>query len=141
MEIYRSPTNLFVAKFVGNPPINVIERNTSSSLFSNVDLILKDRVHGGVEFIAFRPEFVHLISTSAEVDEGHWHRDVAVTSIQPTGPEWIVQVGHEENRFLLRLDREPAKMEIGDVVRIMVAAADILAYDKDEQLIVSKDTV
>ena len=36
MEIYRTPANLFVAEFVGSPPINVLERSRSNGLFDSV---------------------------------------------------------------------------------------------------------
>ena len=57
-EVYDSPANLFVAKFLGTPPINVFEgRVAGGSLFIGEDEVLKV---GGVEdqpvWVGIRPE-------------------------------------------------------------------------------------
>ena len=62
-EIYDSPANLFVAKFLGTPPINVFEgRLEKGTVYIGNDAVLKIRKPGGGDFsdmpvyVGIRPE-------------------------------------------------------------------------------------
>jgi len=140
MEIYRQPANLFVAKFVGSPPINVLSRTESPNIFKDIDAVLKGSIKGEYDFVAFRPEFCTIVSKQESAKEDIFYLDAEVTSIQPTGPEWIVQLSRDSLKFLVRLEREPIKMVIGDKVKLAVERKDILVFSKDELLITTRKT-
>ena len=58
-EVYKNPQNLFVAKFLGNPPINVFQGHISGGkLFIGEELILTTNkpVKDGPVFVGIRPE-------------------------------------------------------------------------------------
>ena len=58
-DVYKNPDNLFVAKFLGNPPINVFQgRISNGGLFIGDEKILKSdkQVKDGPVFVGIRPE-------------------------------------------------------------------------------------
>ncbi|MCR4697771.1 MAG: ATP-binding cassette domain-containing protein [Bacilli bacterium] len=58
-DVYKNPDNLFVAKFLGNPPINVFQgRISNGELFIGDEKILKSdkQVKDGPVFVGIRPE-------------------------------------------------------------------------------------
>ncbi len=112
MEIYREPANLFVAQFVGSPPINVITPD-AAVLFHSVP------ANGSVSTYGLRPEALRF-------GDGDWTMEARVDAILPTGPEWIVQVNVDSFPLFARTDREPG-FGAGDTCRV---AADFEAFHR-----------
>ena len=66
-KIYNDPANLFVAQFIGSPPMNIIKGALQGSSFMAQDAKIEAPVKGKVEkaVLGFRPEDCH-ITTAAK---------------------------------------------------------------------------
>ena len=137
LEIYRKPANLFVARFVGSPPINIITRASSDKLFTSVVAFLKERGYkkaaDEVVSIGMRPESVK-VNTGTGDSGNIWRTTGAVAAMLPTGPEWILQIESDDLFFYCSIDSDPT-FSAGDSCSISYAKEDFLLFDKDEKLI------
>ena len=126
-EVYDNPVNLFVAKFLGTPPINVLEGKVQGGkLFIGQDTVLDV---AGVDdrevFVGIRPE-------SFELDEnGAFHcklsnvevmgRDVSIVSTNPASCNPVI-------RSIINADN---KMDItADAVRYTLKPHKVFLFDK-----------
>ena len=68
-EMYRNPANLFVAKFLGNPPINVVKGSVSKNKVISGGLILCEKKYPDVEdcYIGIRPEGFKIAETEEDL--------------------------------------------------------------------------
>ena len=66
-EIYDDPVNLFVAKFLGNPPVNVFDgRLENDELYIGNDMIFKTDISESKKvYVAIRPEAFELCDTGS----------------------------------------------------------------------------
>ncbi|WP_136684262.1 ABC transporter ATP-binding protein [Falsirhodobacter xinxiangensis] len=85
-DIYARPANSFVARFIGNPPINMID--------GAGDL---GRSLGGAPLIGLRPEDIRL---------GHG-QPATVRSVMPTGGSWMVELAVGVERLLHSTQTRP----------------------------------
>ncbi|WP_054308411.1 ABC transporter ATP-binding protein [Mesorhizobium sp. 1M-11] len=95
-EIYFNPANLFVARFIGSPPITLLEGKTANRngelLFklsnSDVELSMPQSTNlAGDEtetILGLRPENIQIVR------EGNASLSATVDLVEPTGPEDIV---------------------------------------------------
>ncbi len=127
-KVYDEPVNLFVAKFLGTPPINVFEGEVRSGVLyigedgvMNVKGISDRKVFVGVRPEGFRLEAAGPLSCHLQAVEV-MGRDRSVVSVHPAAvsetvraiisSEEEIDVGHESVRFALK----PAKVHIFDAV-------------------------
>lgn len=89
-EIYERPENIFVADFVGSPPINLVKGRLESSIFATDDFqIALPEVELGDQSVTLgiRPEHLNIEAT---------HRpgtiSAKVYSVLPAGSETVIQV-------------------------------------------------
>ena len=87
-ELYRRPQTLFVAGFVGTPPMNLFPVDPASHHSEFGELRLGDEQD---VTIGVRPERFHL-STEAPTTPEDWALSGRVVLIEPTGRERIVHV-------------------------------------------------
>lgn len=87
-ELYRRPETLFVAGFVGTPPMNLfpVDPGSGHSMFGDLRPGTEPDVTIGV-----RPERFHL-ATEAPENADAWSLSGRVVLIEPTGRERIVHV-------------------------------------------------
>lgn len=138
LEIYRKPSNLFVAQFVGSPPINTITRESSSKLFTSAVAFLKGSGLGEladkIAFIGMRPEAI-MVNPSDTTDSSlYWKLEGTIAAMLPTGPEWILQVESDKQFFFCSLDSDP-DFKSGDKCSICFHKKHFLLFDGDEKLI------
>jgi multiple sugar transport system ATP-binding protein len=114
-ELYNHPANLFVAEFLGSPPINLIEcgarvendrvrieHKTYSWRFdAQRSTLIRGRLHSPEVILGIRPEDIRL---HREADIGRVPVEVYVT--EPQGHEVIVDLSFEESILRARQDRE-----------------------------------
>ncbi len=138
MDIYRHPANLFVAKFVGSPPINVLEKDEENGLFASAREYLLGTggrsEAGEARHLAFRPEAVRIGSSEAPA-EGLWQSRAAVAAILPTGPEWIVQTQVGNTLIFCREDSQPT-YSTGDNCTITVEPSAFHIFDDQGRTLV-----
>ena len=130
-DVYRSPANLFVARFIGSPPMNTID-----ATFSGGALILDDEtripinssqpVSEGQPVVAgVRPEHIHIAAETT-------------AHAQVVAAEWL---GHEKHVAIQLggqnvIAREPGdgRIVVGDTVPVQVQPDQVQLFDPDSGL-------
>jgi iron(III) transport system ATP-binding protein len=113
-DIYERPANRFVAEFIGNLPINIIELNDSNNgalaTWARDYLKAQSIAASNVGSVGIRPESVRLSDTP--VEQGGVAK---VVDIVPTGGSWIVEMSvHGEQFFAIAADA-PAQKAGGEI--------------------------
>jgi multiple sugar transport system ATP-binding protein len=143
-ELYGRPANLFVADFVGSPPMNLVEgkliahengiylEGENLSILTNLPPHMADRIVLG----AIRPEDATLSSTPLP------EAAIAGTvySALPAGPETIIQV-KVGNQRLTVLHEKTFDMKIGVQVYLFIPPEKLLFYDKETGKLISTTTI
>ncbi len=135
--LYNKPINLFVAGFIGNPPMNFIEGSIKEEngeyYFESEGLKLKLSKDLG-ELVAskstdvvlgIRPEHIRVI-TSGEVDNAI---DATVYVIEPLGRDLVINV-KVDNTLLKILSTPGLKLEPGQKVKLVFPEEKIHFFDK-----------
>ena len=99
-EIYNDPQELFVASFIGTPPINIFEDTISGGRMKSLSLSLGSEVEDGRYMVGIRPEYI-------KVGEGDLSGEVVSS-------EYIGAVSH-------------LKVRVGEIVLTMVCDGDCAA--------------
>jgi len=129
MEVYRSPRNLFVAEFVGSPPVNKVEVGDSSCAEAcSGFLSLFPGLAGRARTIGVRPEAVAIGSGRGE-DGRSFRCRAAVEAILPTGSEWIVSLRVCGAPFYA-LSTEEFSGAPGEEVDVRIEASRVLLFDE-----------
>jgi multiple sugar transport system ATP-binding protein len=124
-EIYDSPTNQFVAEFVGNPSMNFIEVELSGTQVNGpgVEIRLEDtNLTNGQYDLGIRPEDVSL---SVE-EEGSG----TVTVVEPTGSEAIVYVDIDGIELTAKVPRQEAPNQ-GSAVDVQFPREEVYLFDSE----------
>ncbi len=82
LEIYRNPENVFVAGFIGTPPMNIVSMNSIGSVHRKP----------GFAHIGFRPETMTMVEASVRESETHLVLRGLMDSVELTGAEAFVRV-------------------------------------------------
>ncbi len=132
-DVYEEPVNTFVASFLGNPPMNLIEARLDPE--EPVAYVARGRVEIsrdlhrkavmlGLEkaILGFRPEGARLVV------ESEWGIPGKIYTVEPLGRDLlvVVQVGEEGSEELVRLIAPPERyetlislMESGSTVKVL----------------------
>ena len=120
LHIYRRPANLFVATFIGSPPINTIDGEVSSegsrSEFSGdgFSVSIPGCDYSGECTLAVRPE-----SLSMDRNAENAFR-CSVQRLEPLGNELLVHLsGPGDRSWVARVDPE-SSCAVGDAVNVFV---------------------
>lgn len=111
-ELYERPANVFVARFLGSPPMNLFPAGVLGS--------------SQAVTIGIRPERIALVEPAAGRLEG------VVEVVERVGGEAIVHVMAGSARLLVRADVRTAPKP-GDAVGLGFADMDVHAFDADER--------
>ena len=124
LELYDRPQSLFVAAFIGSPPMNFLTGTPDDAgrlvVGDSLVLPLPVRIAGGTRVtVGFRPEHLH-------VGADGWPASVSV--VEPTGSETQItaRIGEHVVRVLVRgrTDARP-----GDTIHLTVRPADLHVFD------------
>jgi multiple sugar transport system ATP-binding protein len=115
-EIYNNPDNLFVAQFMGTPPMNIIEASKASLLINKLNLTEPENLLLGI-----RPENITL------ADEG-W-LEGTVNLLSNMGSENIVYVGTANAEVLVKLQKADNLKE-GMKVKLNFDLKNLFIFDK-----------
>lgn len=137
-EVYDDPTNLFVAKFLGTPPINLFEgRVENGSLFLGKEAVLTVKnvpdqpVHVGI-----RPEGFVLSEngpfTCSLSRPEVMGRDVSIVSTHPASQNPVIRS---------IVDAESCEHLSGDTVRFALKPRKVFLFAKDTEARISFETV
>ena len=101
-EIYDDPANLFVARFIGAPAMNIIEGTVEDGMFTVQDgaVPLSGAAPSGSLYLGFRPEDAAL----APVEDAMLR--ARIYSTEMTGNETIVTCLLNEEQVVVRADKD-----------------------------------
>ena len=122
--VYTTPASMFVAGFIGSPPMNLLRGQVDGGLFvvDGVRLPLPASAPiGGDVVLGLRPEH-------AQIDtDGPW--SLAVEVIEMLGAERLIYTRLGGNLFTVRMDATLKPPAVGDTVRIRVPAHHLHWFD------------
>ena len=143
-EIYRRPANVFVAGFIGSPPMNLLKASATGGRVDAGDLVLEvSRAPGRELVVGVRPEALrlltgatgeHAVSVRVEVVELLGHETIVYASIRgrrvataATAPG-IPSLPPERATVIARLDarRQPA---VGETIKLGMSLEDVHLFD------------
>ena len=137
--LYDRPKTLFVAGFVGNPPMNffdveVMRTNGDFRAKSGaIDLVLpRDRgekaaVANGKVVMGLRPEDIDLVDDSSSTAEGLTLMGEAVV-VEPLGREDLVGVSIDDVEMRLLVDKARG-VRVGDTVNLVFDTSKVQFFD------------
>ena len=137
MEVYGHPADIFVARFLGNPPMNLLPgRLVASGGRTQLDLAggtldLPDwpaGLRGGEVTVGIRPEDLYEPAAAPAAPMGRLA--ATVTAVEPLGAETLVllAVGAGRTELIARLGRRTA-LAVGAAVAIAVDCTAIHLFD------------
>jgi ABC-type sugar transport system ATPase subunit len=125
LTVYRRPVNLFVARFVGIPAMNLIEGEVSGSVFRGRgwEVPLDSGYDDGPRTLGFRSEGVRLEPAS----EGATGK---VELVEQLGADALVAVATDSGVVLAR-EHPDTRLEPGDGVRLVVDPTQVHLFATD----------
>jgi len=138
-ELYKRPSNLFVADFIGSPTINfifgkIIMKAEGTFLESEALTIpapsLKEYVNRNV-VAAIRPEDIRLFTERQENSV-----PAEVYAILPAGADLILQV-KKGNLTLSIREMGETSLEVGDQVHLLFSMESMLFYDQETKVLLN----
>jgi multiple sugar transport system ATP-binding protein len=106
-DVYDHPTNVFVAGFIGSPPMNLLKGKAAGGRVTAGDLELEDaRVPDGDVLVGIRPEALHPVG---EEHAGPGF-EVRVDVVEPLGDEVLVHGSVEARRATVPMETEDATL-------------------------------
>jgi multiple sugar transport system ATP-binding protein len=98
-EVYARPANLFVARFCGSPPMNVLDGAIEGGRFRHAagELPVADANHSGPVKLGFRPESAEMTAPGAA---GSFEGEVYV--VEPLGNETLIAITIGDEQVNLR---------------------------------------
>jgi inositol-phosphate transport system ATP-binding protein len=124
-SLYHQPDSLFVAAFIGSPPINLLGGEAAGSILrvGEVTLSLQQAVDGPVT-LGVRPEAVRL---------GEHGMAASVDDLEPHGRETIYYLGTPLGALRALEPGAAARFRIGDRVKVDIER--MLLFDKNDRRI------
>ena len=132
--IYNRPANLFVADFIGSPPINLIEGKTaheheSDRIMVKNDLLALTTGYNNIEsdrnvVAAVRPENITI-----QPENGINTIRCEVRAIMPSGPETVLRVIYDRILFNVLITQE-IDVVLGQQINLYLPPNQILLFDK-----------
>ncbi len=101
-EVYSDPANLFVAGFMGAPPMNFVHGRIENDRFvsGDVDLQLSAGARPGAVVLGFRPEDTEIVAAGAGLF------DATVYTVEHTGEQTLVTVRIKGEPLAVKMPKE-----------------------------------
>jgi multiple sugar transport system ATP-binding protein len=123
-ELYARPANLFVARFCGSPPMNVLDGDVADGEFRHAcgSLRLPDVPARGPVTLGFRPEHIEL------ADGGGFAGEIYV--VEPLGNETLVTVRAGDALINVRAPADFAR-PVGERVGLRPLTQQVHVFDRE----------
>jgi inositol-phosphate transport system ATP-binding protein len=118
-ELYHRPDSLFVASFIGSPPINLLDGEARGGEVKVGEAVLPDGAGQGAVVLGIRPEAVRL-------GAGEWQ--ARVEDLEPLGREQIYHLATPLGPLRALEAGSTARFHVGDAMPFMIEAS--LLFDK-----------
>lgn len=147
LELYNKPENLFVARFIGTPPMNVFEGSVSAQgdkiVAETFEMPVLDKYRDGLKayagqkiFVGIRPSHIELAQRS---DGSLAKFNVEVEITEPLGHEVIVHARAGSNKFVATLPPYSIPSP-GSMMELFIDCSKLHLFDvKTEKRINEKD--
>lgn len=126
-DMYRNPANLFVAKFLGNPPINVLEGFVKDRKVYSGDVALISKNFPDMEncYIGIRPEGFKLAETEEDLAKSF---EVTLDIVEVLGRDTTLHftINNQACKAIVITDKHLQK---GDKVRLAIRRHSIHVFD------------
>jgi multiple sugar transport system ATP-binding protein len=140
LEVYREPADTFVARFLGSPPMNLLDARLegpeATLRLDAATLLLRcwppatlQRHAGKLLTLGIRPE--DLYETPGEVPGGPpLHLDVRIDAVEPLGAETLLllSLGAGDQELIARVGRSTS-LRAGDLTRVALDTAALHLFD------------
>ncbi len=141
LDVYRKPADTFVARFLGNPPMNLLKATLDTQSGRPIAWVgatavaLADTMaatlatHAGRDVIVgIRPE--DLYETPPTGTRSVAHLPVRVVAVEPLGAETLIVLSLDASNeeLIARIGRDTA-LDTGDALEIVVDAGEIHLFD------------
>ena len=143
-ELYTRPCNVFVARFIGSPAMNVVDVESSSDGGRDVltskgfEIELPQGTLGRVEgggrgglVVGFRPE--HLELAGEDVGSGRARIPATVDVVEYLGDEQLVHLHAGEVPLMAKLPVDTGRVEIGSDVTLAVPLEKVHLFDRESE--------
>jgi multiple sugar transport system ATP-binding protein len=129
-EIYNNPRTLFVAGFIGSPPMNLIEGEARDGLFTSDGLRIQGlgRACAPNAVLGVRPEDVQVVSAQ---DEGT-SLTAPIYSVELTGENTLVNVRAGNRLLSARADKDFAG-DFDQLVGLRISSKRVFLFDASSQ--------
>ncbi|WP_313692386.1 ABC transporter ATP-binding protein [Halorarum halobium] len=146
-EIYESPTNAFVAGFLGEPAINflpVTDRTGGKIVVGSLPTgVFGDTFPVETERFGIRPEDIDVLDSM----DGEWEDvdgksapvEFTVRFIEPLGNSYEIELTREETSLKAHTVDLPASVEEGSTVPIVFDLQNVLAFDANGDTITTEE--
>ncbi len=128
-RILERPAHTFVASFLGDPPMNLIQGSVSAGIFRNGDfaLSLGEEMPDGRVTLGLRPQGVTLVPA------GQGRLTARVSRAEPRGPEAVLTLmaGGHAVKVLVRTAQMPP---VGTTVDLSFGPEALLFFDADTNM-------
>ena len=133
-EIYNFPSNLFVAEFVGNPPINMIPLGDDDELSLTTREFVNSTFdkNGNIGSVGIRPETIQLSADPPSGISRCLASRAEVSGILPTGGNWIVELDIAGSPLFVSTN-EPPEFNSGQLVHFQVDKTGLHLFNLDGQ--------
>jgi multiple sugar transport system ATP-binding protein len=127
-EIYNKPANSFVAKFIGTPPMNLLDGSILQ--YSNADMIQIGNFDGNNITLGMRPEHIKIVNP----DEGLFKGKIKL--ISSLGSETIIYVDVHGYEILVRETGESAHKE-EDIIGLSLNKEKLFIFEKSSRNVIN----
>ncbi|PKR88133.1 sugar ABC transporter ATP-binding protein [Pleomorphomonas diazotrophica] len=124
-ELYERPANLFVARFLGSPKMNLIEVGEGEMLpFGTMDLGPRPDGHHGALLLGVRPEDIRIAGAGTPGLAGR------IRLVEALGAEYYVHVETEAGELIVRVMDKRLRPVSGEAVALQPASTAFHLFDK-----------
>ena len=121
-EIYTKPKSVFSARFVGVPPMNILDMNKVSGVDFSIKSLEKPNVKTEVQYIGVRPEHISISKRGLPV---------TVFGMDYFGGETVVRVHYHDNIIYMRCANQP-DIKTGDELKVAWPDTQVHIFDKNK---------
>lgn len=128
-ELYRTPRNLFVAKFIGSPQMNILDVEHQGGLLhiSGTPLACPANLHAAdVKYVGIRPEHLTVAAGNQGLLSGQ------IDLIENLGDRFLVHVTLQAGETVIATASSESELHSGDTITLDVAEPSCHFFGADE---------